>query len=43
MYRRCLTAMPTFEVLVALVGLHVLAALKYMLLDRNGVFQRMWF
>ena len=30
-------------VLVALVSLHVLAALKHLLLDKNGVFQRMWF
>lgn len=39
--------MPTFEVrvwvLVALVSLHVLGALKHLLLDRNGVFQRMSF
>ena len=30
-------------VLVALVGLHVLGALKHLLIDRNGVFQRMLF
>lgn len=29
-------------VLVALVTLHVLGALKHLLIDRNGVFQRMW-
>lgn len=28
--------------LVALVSLHVLAALKHLLVDRNGVFWRMW-
>lgn len=30
-------------ILVALIGLHVLAALKHLLSDRDGVFQRMWF
>ncbi len=30
-------------VLVALIALHVLAALKHLLVDRDGVFQRMWF
>ena len=30
-------------VLTALVALHVLGALKHLLLERNGVFQRMWF
>ena len=30
-------------VLVALVALHVLGALKHLLLDKNGVFARMWF
>ena len=30
-------------VLVALIALHVLAALKHLLVDREGVFQRMWF
>lgn len=30
-------------VLVALVVLHALAALKHLLRDRDGVFQRMWF
>lgn len=30
-------------VLVALVGLHVLGAIKHLLIDRNGVFQRMLF
>jgi cytochrome b561 len=28
--------------LVALVALHVLAALKHLLVDRDGVFERMW-
>ena len=30
-------------VLVALVAAHVLGALKHLLLDKDGVFQRMWF
>jgi cytochrome b561 len=30
-------------VLVALVGLHVLGALKHLMWDKDGVFQRMWF
>ncbi len=30
-------------VLVALVAIHVLAALKHLLVNRDGVFQRMWF
>ncbi|WP_034294396.1 cytochrome b [Herbaspirillum sp. RV1423] len=30
-------------ILVILVSLHVLAALKHLLIDRDGVFQRMWF
>lgn len=30
-------------VLVVLVGLHVLGALKHLLVDHDGVFQRMWF
>ena len=30
-------------VLVALIALHVLAALKHLIVDRDGVFQRMWF
>jgi cytochrome b561 len=29
--------------LVALVGIHVLAALKHLFIDRDGIFQRMWF
>ena len=28
--------------LLALLGLHVAAALKHLLLDKDGVFQRMW-
>ena len=30
-------------VLIALLALHVLAALKHLLIDKDGVFQRMWF
>ena len=30
-------------VLVVLVGVHVLGALKHLLLEKDGVFQRMWF
>ncbi|MEN3290763.1 MAG: hypothetical protein V7642_16 [Burkholderiales bacterium] len=30
-------------VLVALVGLHVLGALKHLLIDKDRVFQRMWY
>ena len=30
-------------VLVALIAVHVLAALKHLIVDRDGVFQRMWF
>ncbi len=30
-------------VLVAVVSLHVLGALKHLLIDRDGTFQRMWF
>jgi cytochrome b561 len=33
----------TAWILVALVSLHVLAGLKHLLIDRNGVFQRMGF
>ncbi len=33
----------TVWVLVALVALHTLAGLKHLLLDHDGVFQRMWF
>jgi cytochrome b561 len=33
----------TVWVLVALVALHVLGALKHLLVDRDTVFQRMWF
>jgi cytochrome b561 len=33
----------TTWILVALVSLHVLAALKHLLIDKDGVFQRMWF
>ncbi|GAA4024534.1 cytochrome b [Actimicrobium antarcticum] len=29
-------------ILVALISLHVLAALKHLLVDKDGVFQRMW-
>ena len=29
-------------VLVGLIAVHVLAALKHLLIDRDGVFQRMW-
>lgn len=29
-------------VLVALIALHVLAAFKHLLIDKDGVFQRMW-
>lgn len=28
--------------LVALVGLHIVAALKHLMIDRDGTFQRMW-
>lgn len=30
-------------VLIAVIGVHILGALKHLLLDRDGVFQRMWF
>ncbi|MDB5775107.1 MAG: putative cytochrome [Herbaspirillum sp.] len=30
-------------ILVGLIGLHVLAALKHAAIDKDGVFQRMWF
>jgi cytochrome b561 len=30
-------------ILVVLVGLHVLAGLKHLFIDKDGVFQRMWF
>ena len=30
-------------VLVALIGLHVLGALRHMLIDKDGLAQRMWF
>lgn len=30
-------------VLVALIAVHVLAALKHLIVNRDGVFQRMWF
>lgn len=30
-------------ILVALIAIHVLAALKHLIVDRDGVFQRMWF
>jgi cytochrome b561 len=33
----------TTWILVALICLHVLAALKHLLVDKDGVFQRMWF
>ena len=33
----------TVWILVALVTLHVLAGLKHLLIDKDGVFQRMWF
>jgi cytochrome b561 len=33
----------TAWILVALVSLHALAALKHLLVDKDGVFQRMWF
>lgn len=33
----------TAWILVALVSLHVLAGLKHLLVDKDGVFQRMWF
>lgn len=33
----------TVWVLVALVSLHVLAALKHFFINKDGVFQRMWF
>ncbi len=29
-------------VLASLIGLHVLAALKHLIIDRDGVFQQMW-
>lgn len=32
----------TSYVFVALIAIHVLAALKHLLVDRDGVFQRMW-
>jgi cytochrome b561 len=30
-------------ILVVLVGIHVLGGLKHLLIDKDGVFQRMWF
>jgi cytochrome b561 len=33
----------TTWILVALISLHALAALKHLLVDKDGVFQRMWF
>ena len=33
---------PVAWALVGLIGLHVLAALKHLLLDRDGEFERMW-
>ena len=33
----------TTWILVGLVSLHVLAGLKHLLVDKDGVFQRMWF
>ena len=33
----------TSWILVALIVLHVLAGLKHLLIDKDGVFQRMWF
>ena len=33
----------TTWILLALVALHVLAGLKHLLIDKDGVFQRMWF
>jgi cytochrome b561 len=33
----------TAWILVALVSLHVLAGLKHLLVEKDGVFQRMWF
>jgi cytochrome b561 len=33
----------TTWMLVALISLHALAALKHLLVDKDGVFQRMWF
>jgi cytochrome b561 len=30
-------------ILVGLIALHVLAALKHLVIDKDGVFQRMWF
>jgi len=33
----------TAWILVVLVSLHVLAGLKHLLIDKDGVFQRMWF
>ena len=32
----------TVWILMALLVVHVLAALKHLLIDRDGVFQRMW-
>ncbi|NDP64550.1 MAG: cytochrome b [Polaromonas sp.] len=33
----------TTWILVVMVSLHVLAGLKHLLIDKDGVFQRMWF
>ena len=33
----------TAWILVALVSVHVLAGLKHLLVDKDGIFQRMWF
>jgi cytochrome b561 len=33
----------TAWVLVGMVGLHALAAIKHLVMDKDGVFQRMWF
>lgn len=33
----------TTWILVALVAIHALAALKHLVIDKDGVFQRMWF
>ena len=30
-------------VLVVLIGLHILAAFKHFFINKDGVFQRMWF
>jgi cytochrome b561 len=30
-------------VFVGLISLHLLAALKHLLINKDGVFQRMWF